>query len=115
MRKALALLGIAAGLIVYIAAFFINAPTEVCVTQPPPPSAFAPGADSAIATPAISNKVWVVLVASRCELTYPATGLHTSDLIVEWGPSAIAIAGLLGAASALWIWLGYRAEEAEHT
>ncbi len=67
-----------------------------------------------MATPAISSKVWVVLVASSCELTYPATGHHTSDLIVEWGPSAIAIAGLIAAASALWIWLGYRAEDADH-
>ncbi|WP_242676934.1 hypothetical protein [Rhodococcus sp. ABRD24] len=114
MRKALALLGIAAGLIVYVAAFFINAPIEVCIVQPTPPSAIPPGADGVVASPAISSKVWVVLVASRCELTYPATGIHTSDLIVEWGPSAIAIAGLLGAASALWVWRGYRAEEADH-
>lgn len=90
MRKALALLGILAGLAIYVAAFFINAPTEICITQPTPPAAFATGANSAVATPAISSKVWVVLVATRCEETYPATGLHTSDLILEWGPSAIA-------------------------
>ncbi|NKR26046.1 hypothetical protein [Prescottella equi] len=113
MRTAVALLAIAAGLVVYVAAFFINAPIEVCIVQPTPPAAIPPGADSVVATPAISSKVWVVLVATRCELTYPATGIHTSDLIVEWGPSAIAVAGLLGAASALWIWLGYRAEEAD--
>ncbi len=114
MRKAHALLCIFAGLAVYVAAFVINAPTEICITQPTPSAAFAPGANSAIATPAVSSKVWVVLVASRCEETYPATGLHTSDLIVEWGPSTLAITGLIVAASALWIWLGYRAKEAEH-
>ncbi|WFR70894.1 hypothetical protein P9209_15725 [Prescottella defluvii] len=113
MRKALALLGIVAGLVVYIAAFFINAPTEVCITQPIPPAAIPPGATSVVATPAISSKAWVVLVASRCDLTYPATGIHTSDLVVEWGPSALAVAGLIGAASSLWIWLGYRARESE--
>lgn len=111
MRKTLALLGILAGLAIYIAAFFINAPTEICITQPTPPAAFAPGANSAVATPAISSKAWVVLVATRCEETYPATGLHTSNLIVEWGPSAIAITGLIAATSALWIWLGYRVKE----
>ncbi|QCQ91172.1 hypothetical protein [Rhodococcus sp. SGAir0479] len=115
MRKTLALFGIAAGLTVYVAAFFINAPIEVCTTQPIPPSAFTPGADGVVATPAISSKVWVVLVATRCESTYPATGIHTSDLIVEWGPSTLAVAGLVAAASALWIWLGYRADEAEQS
>lgn len=114
MRKALALLSIFAGLAIYIAAFFINAPTEICASQPTPPAAFAPGANSAVATPATSSKVWVVLVATRCEETYPATSLHTSDLIVEWGPSAIAITGLIAAASALWIWLGHRAKQPQH-
>lgn len=113
MRKALALLGIAAGLAVYTAAFFINAPIEVCISQPIPPSAIPPGANSVAATPAISSKAWVVLVASRCELTFPATGTHTSDLIIERCPSALAIAGLIVAASSLWIWLGYRAKESE--
>ncbi|MDH6678630.1 hypothetical protein M2284_002843 [Rhodococcus sp. LBL1] len=111
MRKALALLGIFAGLAVYIAAFFINAPIEVCISQPIPPSAIVPGAIGVEASPAIFSKAWVVLVASRCDLTYPATGTHTSNLIVEWGPSALAIAGLVAAASSLWIWLGYRAKE----
>ncbi|SDD44529.1 hypothetical protein [Rhodococcus tukisamuensis] len=106
MRKALALLGIAAGLVVYIAAFFVNAPIEVCISQPIIPPSILAGADSVVASPALFRKAWVVIVASRCELTFPATGTHVSTLVIEWGPSALAVAGLIGAASSLWIWLG---------
>lgn len=62
---------IAAGLTVDITAFFIYAPIEVCISQPIPSSVLA-SADRVVATPAIYSKVWVV--ASRCELPYPATG-----------------------------------------
>lgn len=112
MRKALGLLGIGVGLVVYVAAFFVIAPIEVCASQPIPPSVLA-GADSVVASPAIFRKAWVVIVASRCELSFPATGTHTSTLVIEWGPSALAIAGLIAAASSLWVWLGDRAKESE--
>ncbi|TJZ76081.1 hypothetical protein FCG67_18920 [Rhodococcus oryzae] len=111
MRKALALLGIAASLVVYIAAFSVNAPIEVCISQPIIPPSMLAGGDPVVASPANFQKAWVVIVASRCELTFPATGTHASTLVIEWGPSALAIAGLIGAASSLWIWFKCRSRE----
>lgn len=106
VRRVLALIGIAAGLVVYVASFFINAPIEVCAAQPPPAEWDRTAPLEAIAVD--SSKSWVFIVATRCNQTY-ADGTHTSNLVVEWGPSVLAIAGLVVAASALWIWLGSRA------
>lgn len=111
MRKALALLGLVVGLVVYVAAFFINAPIEVCSSHPIIPPSILAESGFVASVPSFQNS-WVVIVASRCELTY-LTGTHTSTLVIEWGPSALAIAGLIVAASSLWIWLGYRARESE--
>ncbi|NMM92624.1 hypothetical protein B2J88_51840 [Rhodococcus sp. SRB_17] len=70
------------------------------------------GAEVAIATAADFHKEWAVIVASRCDLTF-TTGAHTSKLIVEWGPSGIAIAGLIIATASLSVWLDIRARDAK--
>ncbi|WP_413769012.1 hypothetical protein [Rhodococcus pyridinivorans] len=101
-----ALVGIAVGVVVYGAAFFINASIEVCMDRVIPGAA-----ESGLreATAASFSKTWVGIVASRCEMTF-APGVHVDDLVVEWGPSLLAIAGLIVAVFSLWIWLRLRRE-----
>jgi len=99
-----ALTGIVVGVVVYGAAFFINAPIEVCMDRVIPGAAEA---GLSVATAARFSKTWVGIVASRCELTF-TSGVHVDDLVVEWGPSCIAIVGLVVAVFSLWIWLRLR-------
>jgi len=102
--RVFALIGIAVGVVVYGAAFFINAPIKVCMDQ------VTPGAAESglwVATAASFSKTWVGIVASRCEMTF-TPGVHVDDLVVEWGPSFVAIAGLIVAVFSLWIWLRVR-------
>ena len=102
--RVVALIGIAVGVVVYGAAFFIDAPIEVCMDRVIPGAA-----ESGVreATAARFSTTWVGIVASRCELTF-TSGVHVDDLVVEWGPSCIAIAGLVVAVLSLWIWLRLR-------
>ena len=102
--RVVALIGVAVGAVVYGAAFFVNAPIEVCIDQATPGAAEA---GSREATAASFSKTWVGIVGSRCELAF-TSGVHVDDLVVEWGPSGLAIVGLVVAVVSLGIWFRLR-------
>lgn len=108
--KAFAPAGVAVGLILYVAAFFITAPTEVCMTRL---ASSMTGSEAVIATSASAGKQWVGIVASRCQWTFatgPHAGAFVSERVVEWGPSALAIVGLVVAAAGVWSWIWFRTQ-----
>lgn len=102
-----ALAGVAVGLILYVAAFVITAPAEVCMTRL---ASSMTGSEAMIATSASAGKQWVGIVASRCQWTFatwPHAGASVSERVVEWGPSVVAIVGLVVAVAGVgsWMWL----------
>lgn len=108
--KAFAPAGVAVGLILYVAAFFITAPTEVCMTRL---ASSMTGSEAVIATSASAGKQWVGIVASRCQWTFatgPHAGAFVSERVVERGPSALAIIGLVVAAAGVWSWIWFRTQ-----
>lgn len=112
VRRVAVLIGIVVGVVMHVGAFSINAPIAVCASESfslPPDLA---GAGVAIATTADFRKEWAVIVVSRCDLTF-TTGTHTSNVVVEWGPSVIAITGLVLATASLSVWLDIRARDAK--
>jgi len=105
--RACAPAGVVVGLILYVAAFVITTPTEVCMTRL---TSHLTGSEAMIATSASAGKQWAGIVATRCQWTFatePHTGASVSERVVEWGPSALAILGLVVAVAGVWIrwWL----------
>ncbi|WP_064257703.1 hypothetical protein [Rhodococcus sp. HS-D2] len=99
--------GVVVGLVLYVASFFITAPTEVCMTRL---ASSMTGSEAVIATSASAGRQWVGIVASRCQWTFatgPHAGASVSERVVEGGPSALAIIGLVVAVSGVgsWMWL----------
>ncbi|MDV3357346.1 hypothetical protein [Dietzia sp. IN118] len=96
-----ALVGIAVGLAVYVAAFLLHSPSNTCRGE------LLPLEYSATQMTQLSfSTEWAGLVASRCEATLvdgPQAGLALSERVIEWGPSAIAAAGLVLAVLGLWL------------
>lgn len=108
--RAFAPAGVAVGLILYVAAFVIAAPTEVCMTRL---ASSMTGSEAVIATSASAGRQWVGIVASRCQWTFatgPHAGASVSERVVEWGPSALAIIGLVLAVAGVWSWMWLRTE-----
>lgn len=108
MKKTLALIGFIVGMLIYATGFLINEPTPVCVSQTHdliPPKILAESAFVA-AVPDVQT-VWVGIVASRCSLIFP-TGTEVSTIVIAWGPSLVAIIGVLVAATSLTVRLGAR-------
>ena len=106
--RAFAPAGAAVGLILYVAAFVITAPTEVCGARL---TSHMTGSEAVIATSASAGKQWVGIVASRCQWTFatgPHAGASVSERVVEWGPSALAIVGLVVAVAGVWSWMWLR-------
>lgn len=106
--RVFALAGVAVGLILYVAAFFITAPTEVCMTRL---TSHMTGSEAVVATSASAGKQWVGIVASRCQWTFatgPHAGASVSEHVVEWGPSALAIVGLVVAVAGVGSWMWFR-------
>lgn len=106
--RVFALAGAAVGVILYVAAFFITAPTEVCMTRL---ASNMTGSEAVIATSASADKQWVGIVASRCQWTFatgPHAGAFVSERVVEWGPSALAIVGLVLAVAGVGTWMWFR-------
>ncbi|WP_156895398.1 hypothetical protein [Rhodococcus sp. 2G] len=69
------------------------------------------GSEAVIATSASAGKQWVGIVASRCQWTFatgPHAGASVSERVVEWGPSALAIVGLVVAVAGVWSWMWFR-------
>lgn len=101
--RTLALAGIAVGLAVYIAAFFLHSPTKTCMFS------LSPHLYSATEmTQTNYNIEWVGLVATHCEATLangPNAGATLSKRVMEWGPSAVAAGGLVIAITGLWFLL----------
>jgi len=59
------------------------------------------------------GKEWVRIVASCCQWTFatgPHAGASVSERVVEWGPSAPAIVGLVVAVAGVGSWMGLRTE-----
>ncbi len=53
----------------------------------------------------------VGIVASRCQWTFatgPHAGASVSEHVVEWGPSALAIVGLVVAVAGVGSWMWFR-------
>ena len=87
--RVFALAGAAVGVILYVAAFFITAPTEVCMTRL---ASSMTGSEAVIATSASAGKQRVGIVASRCQWTFatgPHAGASVSERVVEWVPVGI--------------------------
>lgn len=106
----LALAGVPIGLMLYVAAFFITAPTEVCGARL---ASSMTGSEAVIATAASAVKQWVGIVASRCQWTFatgPHAGASVSERVVEWVPSALAIIGLVVAVAGVWSWMWLRTQ-----
>lgn len=102
--RALALAGIAIGLVLYVAAFFINTSIKVCMTRL---TSGLSGSDVVVATSARASKEWAGVVASRCDWTFatgPHAGASVSERVVEWGPSALAVVGVVAAVAGVWGW-----------
>lgn len=101
--RTLALVGIAGGLAVYIAAFFLHMPIKTCM------SALSPlEYDATEMTQLNYSPEWAGLVATRCEATLvngPDAGATLSERVIEWGPSAVAAGGLVLAGTGLWFLL----------
>lgn len=111
--RAFAPAGAAVGLILYMAAFFITAPTEVCMTRL---TSSMSGSEAVVATSASADKQWVGIVASRCQWTFatgPHAGASVSEHVVEWGPSTLAVVGLVVAVAGVWSWWKLHAEDVE--
>ncbi|TWH52622.1 hypothetical protein L612_002000000330 [Rhodococcus rhodochrous J38] len=109
--KAFAPAGVAIGLIVYVAAFFITAPAEVCGARL---TSHMTGSEAVIATSASAGKQWVGIVASRCQWTFatgPDAGASVSERVVERGPSVVAIIGLVVAVAGVWGWVWLRTKQ----
>lgn len=100
--RTFALVGIAVGLAVYFAAFFLHAPIKTCIARLTPLS-FEYGATEL--TQLNYSPEWAGLVATRCEATLvngPNAGVALSERVMEWGPSAVAAGGLVIAVTGVW-------------
>jgi hypothetical protein len=95
---------------VYVAAFLLHSPSTTCRDE------LLPLEYSATQMTQVTfSTEWAGLVASRCEATLvdgPQAGLALSERVIEWGPSAIAAAGLILAVLGLWLLATPRANEA---
>ena len=103
--RTLALVGIAVGLAVYIAAFFLHSPIKTCTPRLVPLS-LEYGATEMTQTNYSTE--WAGLVATRCEATLvngPNAGVILSERIMEWGPSAVAAGGLVIVVTGVWFLL----------
>ena len=112
--RAFALAGIAVGLALYVAAFFLTTSVEVCMTRL---ASGLSGSDVVVATSASAGKEWVGVVASRCAWTFatgPHAGVSVSERVVEGAPSALAGVGLVVAVAGAWSWCGLRKDVGAH-
>lgn len=103
--RTLALVGIAVGLAVYIAAFFLHSPHQTCIPTLVPLS-LEYGATQM--TKFNYSTDWAGLVATHCEATLvngSNAGVVLSERVIEWGPSAIAAGGLVIAFTGVWFLL----------
>lgn len=108
VKRTLALIGFVVGMLIYATGFLIDEPTPVCVSQPEdliPPTILT---ESAFVTALPdAQTIWVGIVASRCSLIFP-TGAEASTIVIAWGPSLVAITGVVVAATSLTLCLTAR-------
>ena len=106
MRRPVAVLGLAVGLAVYVAAFLVTSPFILCTGYdfPPPPGT---PAWTAYSFEPHFTRAWSPLVSANCRAVYP-TGYEESVTLIDWPANLMALAGLVIMVVSALVWIRSR-------